>query len=103
YRNYLAHKPDAANRREVEERIAALAPAPVKRQPAPPAPRACPEGKVMSEATDGHCCWPEQVWSKRHQACTGVPRCPARLSAEGENCVHRQSVRPVDQAPVEAP
>lgn len=33
----------------------------------------CSDGK---EASDGHCCWPAQTWSREREACRGSPRCP---------------------------
>ncbi len=33
----------------------------------------CTEGRVP---TDGHCCWPNQSWSNKRQACIGLPICP---------------------------
>jgi hypothetical protein len=54
---------------------------------AAPAASSCTGGKETSADTDGHCCWPGQVWSRNR--CVGVPTsCPSRLTvnAAGESC-----------------
>jgi hypothetical protein len=48
---------------------------------------ACPGGRAISDETDGHCCWPGQVWAKSRAACVGIPECPAGLAPVGESCV----------------
>src|SRR5262245_13146897 len=65
---------------------AAAAPAPAPAPAPPPAP-ACPDGKSITDATAGHCCWPGQVWSGGR--CIGVPTaCPAGMApdAQHEKC-----------------
>lgn len=47
---------------------------------------ACTDGKVKSPDTQGHCCWPNQVWSSLRNTCVGIPACPAGMTTEGENC-----------------
>ncbi len=56
---------------------------------APPPPRApaCPNGQSITDETEGHCCWAEQLWSTPTASCVGAPRCPAGLVARGETCV----------------
>lgn len=46
----------------------------------------CPPGQVKNEDTRDHCCWPNQVWSGKRQACVGIPLCPAPLAVDGETC-----------------
>jgi hypothetical protein len=108
YRRYLEEKPDAANREEVEKRIATLAPpkpptvtgSAVERPPDRPPPRvSCIWGQVATEDTDGHCCWPRQVWSKQRQICAGIPACPSGLVAVGEGCVRGAPLPPLAEDP----
>lgn len=58
------------------------APEPSRRVAAP-----CPEGQERTADTAGHCCWPEQLWSRRKKACAGIPSCPVGLRAAGTSCV----------------
>lgn len=56
------------------------------------APRAahaqdCAGGRVASDATEWHCCWPDQRWGQAERACIGPPACPSGLVAHGEQCV----------------
>lgn len=46
--------------------------------------QACSGGR---ERVDGHCCWPEQTWSRAERVCEGAPRCPSGMDEEGEGCV----------------
>jgi hypothetical protein len=72
--------------------VAASAPPPTLRVAATGAASAssCRDGKVMSDETQGHCCWDGQVWNGSR--CVGVPSsCPGGLDAD----VNRQDcVRP---------
>lgn len=48
---------------------------------------ACPDGKIRSESTAGHCCWPGQGWNGHR--CVGTPtRCPSgrKLDEETNSC-----------------
>jgi len=47
----------------------------------------CPPGMLVSDETDGHCCWPQQMWSPKREVCVGVPQCVGGLVARGEACV----------------
>jgi len=48
----------------------------------------CSEGRVASDATEGHCCWPGQSWSSAEESCVGAPTsCPAGRIAHGARCV----------------
>lgn len=47
----------------------------------------CPSGQSVSSDTQGHCCWPNQLWSPAQQLCRGVPSCPSGFAAAGEACV----------------
>ncbi len=51
------------------------------------APDKCPAGKLVTPATSGHCCWPEQVFSDDNQVCIGIPRCPRGFKLAGNDCV----------------
>ncbi|MSP58883.1 MAG: tetratricopeptide repeat protein [Myxococcales bacterium] len=115
YRAYLEAKPDATNRPDVEQRIAALDPAPpptvdpvpepppVRRPDQPQRPRPeiqCPAGQTVTEDTADHCCWGGQVWSKRRAACAGIPQCPAGLQVSGETCIKAVApLPPLDMDP----
>lgn len=103
YRRYLALLPEANNRDEVEQRIAALAPTVEKSPPREDQPRPihCPPGQSVTEDTAGHCCWAAQVWSKRRQACAGIPQCPAGLQPGGERCVRVARLPLIDADPYE--
>lgn len=50
------------------------------------AARDCPAGQVMNDKTEGHCCWPEQVWSKRSEVCMGTPKCPSGFLPDAGMC-----------------
>ena len=52
----------------------------------PAAPTTCGRGQAITDDTDGHCCWVDQVWSRGRQLCIGVPRCPSGMSVHGEAC-----------------
>lgn len=43
----------------------------------------CAGGRVPS---GGHCCWPEQTWSKAREGCQGAPQCPDGTVAAGGGC-----------------
>src|SRR5262245_52342785 len=58
---------------------APASPAPVVLAPASPAPVICPSGMAVGAETEGHCCWPEQVWGKVRARCVGLPECPRGL------------------------
>lgn len=47
----------------------------------------CTGGRVSSPRTAGRCCWPGQSWARREARCSGAPRCPEGLTAEGDACV----------------
>lgn len=47
----------------------------------------CTGGRVSSLRTAGRCCWPGQNWARREARCSGAPRCPEGLAAEGDSCV----------------
>jgi len=47
---------------------------------------ACSGGKTISDATDGHCCWPGQAWDADTNRCFGKPRCPAGMDVDGHAC-----------------
>ncbi|UJR83530.1 Hypothetical protein I5071_55980 [Sandaracinus amylolyticus] len=49
-------------------------------------PSACRPGQVVSEDTQGQCCWPGQAWSSSRQSCVGEPECPAGMRASGMAC-----------------
>jgi len=40
-------------------------------------PPECPTGQVKNVDTQGHCCWPGQVWVPTENRCVGLPMCPA--------------------------
>ena len=72
------------------------APAPASSPPAtgvpasgaPPTGSACPPGQIVTEDTDGRCCWPGQVWMAARARCEGLPaRCPRPLVPRNEGCV----------------
>jgi len=45
----------------------------------------CERGKLMSTATEHHCCWRNQVW--RNNACVGTPKCEGQFPlAVGNAC-----------------
>lgn len=46
----------------------------------------CAEGREVSAATDGRCCWPGQRWNHDAARCEGSPNCPPGLFADGESC-----------------
>lgn len=46
----------------------------------------CLNGKVHSNLTAGHCCWPEQSWSEVDSRCSGTPDCPEGLLLSGDDC-----------------
>jgi hypothetical protein len=69
---------------------------------APEDSSACGEGLVANEATDGHCCWPGQMWSDERERCIGTPRCPTGWKVQGSLCV-RGEVVPETQPRVAAP
>jgi hypothetical protein len=60
----------------------------------------CPAGQVFNEDTQGHCCWPQQVWSAKRAVCVGIPACPPGSVVEGETC---RSTAPVTPAPAAPP
>ncbi len=43
-------------------------------------------GRVVGEATEGHCCWPGQRWDAALNRCDGVPACPAGYGGAGAEC-----------------
>jgi len=47
----------------------------------------CAPGRVVSETSAGHCCWPAQSWSDANARCEGVPSCPAGFGGDGASCV----------------
>lgn len=47
----------------------------------------CAGGRVASDATEWHCCWPGQMWGPTERACIGPPTCPGGMVAHGEDCV----------------
>lgn len=55
-------------------------------RPAPVPVKSCDPGKVVTEDSDGHCCFPKQVWSRSRDVCVGVPACSAGMVAVGEDC-----------------
>ena len=49
---------------------------------------ACAVGKSKNPDTQGHCCWPGQIWGENR--CFGTPTsCPAGTAVEGEMCAFR--------------
>jgi hypothetical protein len=49
-------------------------------------PAVCTDGRSIGPLTEGHCCWPGQVW--RGDACLGAPTvCPGGLGQKGFDCV----------------
>ncbi len=44
----------------------------------------CSEGRVISVATEGHCCWPGQHW--QYATCMGEAQCPEGFRGEN-NCI----------------
>ena len=46
----------------------------------------CPPGRAVSDETEGHCCWPGQVWARSRSVCVGIPECPSGLVVDGESC-----------------
>jgi hypothetical protein len=65
----------------------------------------CPPGQLVSDDTQGHCCWANQVWSAASHTCRGIPVCPAGFATEKESCVApviSPPSRPVS-SPVEHP
>src|SRR5438105_1127597 len=63
----------------------------------PPAPR-CPTGQAITLDTDGHCCWPGQVWSHSRAICVGIPECPPGFAVDGEECLAPSSCPPGQRA-----
>ena len=63
---------------------------PLTEDPKGPAPISdpprCPGGQSITVDTDGHCCWPAQVWSHARGRCVGVPQCAAGFVAKKERC-----------------
>ncbi len=110
YRAYLTEVPDAPEKNEVEgfiaagggaatppgtepvaQKTAAAAASPTK-EPATPFPAAnqiekCTSGKFVTIATNGHCCWPEQVWSDDNNVCIGIPKCGTGWKVRGTECI----------------
>ncbi|MSP59799.1 MAG: hypothetical protein EXR72_05560 [Myxococcales bacterium] len=116
YRAFLGKMPDASERAEVERYLAEIgggsppppgerkspgsgAPPPSppkgerKNSPPPPPPLGAPErcegGKLVTIATNGHCCWREQIWSDDNRVCIGIPRCPKDHDVRGTDCVRQ--------------
>jgi len=52
-------------------------------------PERCTEGKLVTAATGGHCCWPEQVWSDDQRICIGIPRCPKGFKLATNDCIRQ--------------
>jgi hypothetical protein len=46
----------------------------------------CPPGQLVGDDTQGHCCWPNQVWSSASNTCRGIPICPAGFTTDKESC-----------------
>lgn len=62
----------------------------------------CGEGLVITDATDGHCCWPGQMWSEERERCIGTPRCPTGWIVQGSLCVRgevKAEARPLTPEP----
>ena len=66
----------------------------------------CAPGKLIHEESAGHCCWPEQVWSKLKSKCVDAPRCPTGFVREEGDCeaaeeavAHAQAAGLSDGAP----
>ena len=58
-----------------------------------PAPEAeCTRGQTHGGDTQGHCCWPEQVWSTAKERCVGLPSCPPGMIGEGEQCIRDRAI-----------
>ena len=47
----------------------------------------CAEGRVVSEATAGRCCWPGQTWNDAAARCDGPPACPSGRVGHGDACI----------------
>lgn len=60
--------------------------------------QACEEGRVVSPATEGRCCWPGQRWDDVGGRCEGPPSCPPTLVASGDECVPRLDAVPTGGA-----
>jgi hypothetical protein len=55
--------------------------------PVMPAVGSCPTGKTVGADTQGHCCWPGQVFAASRNSCVGMPQsCPPGTHAAGEEC-----------------
>jgi hypothetical protein len=51
-----------------------------------PTDTSCTSGLIITEKTEGHCCWPGQIWA--NDRCNGRPaRCPSGQTARGDRCV----------------
>lgn len=46
----------------------------------------CPAGQTVGPETQGHCCWPMQVWSTGQRRCVGVPQCVPPMEPSGDEC-----------------
>ncbi len=85
-----AAKADAKPAPKVAPKTAAAVPAAqVKNANLPDASGRCVEGQRKSVATEGHCCWPEQVWSDDDSICIGIPRCPPGWDRKDRDCVRK--------------
>lgn len=60
----------------------------------------CSGGREATEASQGRCCWPGQVYSAEYGRCDGPPRCPAGLVASGNDCVAAPAAAPAVAVPV---
>lgn len=55
-------------------------------------------GQLTSEDTAGHCCWPEQAWSKLKGRCVGEPACMSGFVKSGETCQVEAAPKAVAEA-----
>lgn len=47
----------------------------------------CVRGRLITEATEGRCCWRGQSWSSTEFRCVGAPICPEGWGGDGTTCV----------------
>lgn len=64
---------------------------------AAPSKATCTDGKIAT--SDGHCCWPGQIWSATYARCLGAPQCPVGLVAQAASCVPPETVPSPAPAP----
>lgn len=62
--------------------------------PASASAQACAPGRVITDATQGHCCWPAQSWSAADDRCEGPPACPEGYGGDGATCVSLTALEP---------